>query len=129
PLVMPVENPTGRLDNLSVPPALEFGRLGTALWIACELLDATKHPLNQRLRRFRVIQRDVIGNCLEIAQRRLGPDYFRHRVIRCFAFACDTTRPSSIAFSPRAMPSRRLIRRWSVSYVSTSTRYALGKPC
>lgn len=50
-----------------------------------------------------------------------GPDYFSHRAIRRLACACDTVRPSSMVLSPRAMPSSRLRRCCSASYVSTST--------
>ena len=84
-LVMPVQDTTGRLDNLSVSPTPQFSRLGTASWMIGKLLDATKDSPNKSLCRLRVIQRNVISDGFEIAQRRLGPDYFSHRAMRCLA--------------------------------------------
>ena len=65
-----------------------------------------KHRLNQPRSCGMVIQRDIIGNLLKILERRLGPDQSSHRDIRFLASALLSTRPSWIAFSPLAIPSR-----------------------
>jgi len=80
-----------------------------------ELFHMLKNPLHHPLRRLRIIQRNVVSNGIQIVKRRLGPDYFSHRAMRCVAWVWDRVRPSSTAFSPRAMPSSRLMRRCCVS--------------
>ena len=52
-----------------------------------KLFDVAKHPPNQLFRRFRIVQRDVVGDGIQIGKRRLGPDYFSHRAKRFLAWA------------------------------------------
>jgi hypothetical protein len=82
-----IEDTTGRLDDLSIAVAGQFRRLRTARWKSPQLLDVAEHALDQRRGGFRVVQSDVVGDGVEVTQRRLRPDYFSHRAMRAFAFA------------------------------------------
>lgn len=62
--------------------------------------------LNNGLGRFWLVERNVFSNRIELNQRRIRPDYFSHLRRRFLASACDAVRPSRIACSPRAIPSR-----------------------
>lgn len=68
-----------------------------------------KDGLNQAAGRMVIIECDVVGDLLEVLKRRLGPNQSSHRDIRFFASALVSARPSWIAFSPFAIPSRRSI--------------------
>jgi len=59
----------------------------------------------------RILKGNVIRNGIEFAESGLGPDYFSHRDMRRLASAWDKVRPSSMAFSPRAIPSSKPMRR------------------
>lgn len=52
-----------------------------------KLLDMLKDFSNQIARRMRIIQGDVIGNGVEVAESWLGPDYLSHRDMRFLASA------------------------------------------
>lgn len=71
-----------------------------------QMLKVSKHFLNKPARHLRVIQGNVVGDCVQIIECRLGPNYFSHLDIRFLAEEWVTTRPSSTGFSPRAIPSR-----------------------
>lgn len=81
-----IEDPAGSLDQLPIPP-LELSRLGPASGKMTELLDAPKDISDERLRGFGIVERDVIGNGVEIGERGVGPDYPSHRAMRCRALA------------------------------------------
>lgn len=81
-----------------------------------------EYSLDPRWRRIGFVECNVIGNGIQIGERRLRPDYFSHRAMRDPASAYVTTLPSATAISPRAMPSSTAMRCWSSSKVSTSTR-------
>ena len=85
--VMSVENSTWRLDNLSIPPSLEFARFGTALGISSKVLDAPEYAPDESLCRIRIVEGNVISDGVEIGERGFRPDYLSHRAIRCFALA------------------------------------------
>jgi hypothetical protein len=110
-LLVPVDHPTGWLDDLAVAPASELGQLRAAERMGRQLVDMPEHPPHEFARGLWVLQSDVVGDGIEIGERGLRPDHFSHRDIRLFASACGTVRPSSMAFSPRAMPSSKVIRR------------------
>ncbi len=80
-----------------------------------ELLDMLKYPLHQLCGSSRIVQGYVVRDGIKVGYGWLGPNYFSHLAI--FAFACllDRVRPSSMALSPRAMPSSNLILDWSFS--------------
>lgn len=109
-LFVPVDDPTGWLNDLPVPPAFELRELGTASWMLSELPNVPDDALDEVTCRDGIVQGDVVGYRLEVAQSGLCPDYFSHRDRRRLAWACVTVRPSSSAFSPRAMPSSNFIR-------------------
>lgn len=111
PAVISIENPARRLDDLPVAPAAQLRGPGTALRMLGKHGDVTKDGANQPARCLRVVERDMVGNGVEIVERGLGPAYFSHRAMRFAAWAWVNTRPSSTAFSPRAMPSSSAKRR------------------
>src|SRR5690606_2541056 len=108
--VIAVEDPARRLDNLTIARALELRRTASALRVVNQLLDMAKNTADQLRRGNWVLQCDVISDSLQIAKRRLRPDYFSHLARRFLACACVATRPSAIACSPRAIPSSTAIR-------------------
>ena len=55
--------------------------------MAGQLIDVMKNPLDQTPSRLGIVERDVIRDGVEIAQRRLGLDYFSHLAMRCLACA------------------------------------------
>jgi len=75
-----------------------------------QLLDVSEHALHQSGRGLRIHDRDVVGNCVKIAQRRFRRDYFSHRSMRARDPAWLTILPSARAISPRAIPSSTAIR-------------------
>src|ERR1022692_1656446 len=100
-----IEDPTRRFNDLAIAPAAQFIRLRSAVRMRDQLFDVLEYALNQFPCRGRVVQCNVIGDGVEVVESGLGPDYFSHRAMRFLALAWVSTRPSSTAFSPRAMPS------------------------
>ena len=85
--LFPIKNSARWLDDLSVPPALEFLWFGTTLRMISKLTHMSKHALDQNFRRVRIVQGDVVGDCIKVAKRRIGPNYFSHRFMRFLACA------------------------------------------
>lgn len=85
--VLTIEDPAWGLDNLSISPALEFQRLGTAPWVVFQLINVMKDSLNEAASSLWIVQCNVISDGVKITERRLGPDYFSHRAMRCLACA------------------------------------------
>lgn len=56
-----------------------------ALGVGLQLRYVLEDALNQATRRQRVVQRDVIGNRIEILERRHSPNQLSHRAIRFLA--------------------------------------------
>ena len=109
--VLTREDSARRFHELPVSRgAREFERPASALGMIDELLDARQHPAHQRGGRCGVFDRDVIGDGVQVGQGRFGPDYLSHRSSRRSASSPETTRPSATAISPRAIPSRMVIR-------------------
>ena len=109
--VVAVEHATGRFNDLAIAQAAEFPWHGAAFWMSGKLFHVREHPLYQAPSGFRVVESDVIGDGIKIAQGGFGPNYFSHRDIRVLASACVVSAPLSMARSPRAMPwntARRL---------------------
>lgn len=50
-----------------------------------QLLYVPKHPLDKLSCGFWFIQRNVVGDRVQVAECRLSPDYLSHRAMRCFA--------------------------------------------
>lgn len=76
----------------------------------CQLGYVAEDPLHKPGRGLGIFQCDEVCNCVKIAERGIGPDYFSHRARR-FRASCVATRFSAIACSPRAMPSNTAMRR------------------
>ena len=53
--------------------------------MVCQLLDVPKNPLDELSCSFRIVQRNVIRDGVQIIQCRFGPGYFSHRDMRCLA--------------------------------------------
>src|SRR5580692_11113013 len=91
-------------DQVPVSRTTELGRDGSAFGVPFQLFDVFKDSLDETASGLGVIERNVIRDCVQISQCRLGPDYLSHRAIRFFASSWGTVRPSSTARSPRAIP-------------------------
>lgn len=115
PAILAIKDAAGWLDDLSIAAAGQFRRARSTGREPPQLFHMFEHALDQRPRRVRVLNGDVVRDGVKIAERRLGPDYFSHRAIRALALLWVTTRPCSMARSPRAMPSRTTTRRCSFS--------------
>lgn len=109
-----IEDAARWLNDLPVP-TFKLSRLRPALRVVLQLLDVGENPLHQRPRCRWVVEGNVISDSIKVGKCGLCPDYFSHRCIRDLASACETTRPSSTARSPRAMPSRIRIRACNFS--------------
>src|SRR5690606_13500179 len=105
-----IEYSAGGLDNLPIGITAQFARPRPTFRMLAQLIDVTKNPRGKLLGCFRIIQCDVVEDCIQIVQGRFCPDQLSHR--RILFFACDwvRTRPSSTARSPRAIPSSRATR-------------------
>src|SRR5690606_33236441 len=100
----------GRLDHLAITRSPELSRPTATLGKFSQPFGVIEDALDEIRRCNRVFQGDVVGDRVEIAERGLRPDYFSHRARRFLAWACVATRPSATACSPRAMPSRTVMR-------------------
>lgn len=120
--IVPIENAAWRLNDLPISRPLQLRRPATTFGVGLELLHVPKDPLNQLGSGRGIFDRNVIGNGIQIAERRLSPDYFSHRSIRVLASAWLVILPSATAISPRAIPSSTAIRRCRSSKLSTSRR-------
>jgi len=78
-----------------------------------KLIDVGKYARDEIAGRRCTVECYVVSNAVKIGEGRFGPNYFNHRAMRCLASAWETTRPSSIARSPRAIPSSSAMRRSS----------------
>ena len=107
---MPVKHAAWRLNNLSIAPSLEFSRFGTAVGVSRQLPNVQEDTLHQLPGSGGIVERDIVRDRIQIGQGRFCPDYFSHRAMRCLALAWVSVRPSSTAFSPRAMPSSKRMR-------------------
>ena len=85
--VVPVEDATGRLDDLAIAPPAQLRWFRAAVWMLGELLDMTEDALNERGSSNWVVQRDVVCDRVQITEGGLSPDYFSHRAMRCLACA------------------------------------------
>jgi hypothetical protein len=72
---------------MSVFASAQFKRTGTHLRKSLEMLHAVEDPPDKPFCRNRIIQGNVVGDLVELLQRRIGPDYSSHRAIRFFASA------------------------------------------
>lgn len=113
--VLPIENTAGGFHNLTVTEAAQLCRLRATLWIIGKLFDVGKYARSEIAGRRRIMECYVVSNAVEIGEGGFGLNYFSHRAMRFLASAWETTRPSSMARSPRAIPSSSAMRRSSAS--------------
>jgi len=113
--IVAVEHAAWRLDDLTVARAAKLPRHRSASGINGELFYVFEDPLDEAACGFRLVEGDIVGDGIKVAQGRFGPNYFSHRDIRALASACESMRPSSMARSPRATPWSTASRRWSSS--------------
>lgn len=109
-LVKSVEDAAGRLHDLTIARLAKLRWITTALRMVCQLLDMRKDPQDKRSRCSRIFQCNVVSDCIKIRKRWICPDYFNHLASRVLACAWVEMRPSAMACSPRAMPSRIAMR-------------------
>lgn len=114
-LLVSVDGSARRLDDLPIPPPFELWQFGSAQGMSSQLTHMLNDTVDERSCRGRIVQGDVVGYRLKIAESGFRPDYFSHRDRRCLAWAWLTVRPSSMAFSPRAIPSSSFMRCWRSS--------------
>lgn len=105
-----IENATGGNKQLPIRQATQFAWNGAQVGKFLKLLNGSGDLLDKVTRGRRVVQGDIIGNPIQIPDRRVSPDYFSHRLNRCFARTWVEVRPSWMALSPRAIPSNTRIR-------------------
>ena len=67
--VKTIENAARRLNNLPIAGAREFFRATATLWMIRELLDVTKDPPDKLSGRCRILECDVVSDCIQICQR------------------------------------------------------------
>ena len=87
PDILTVEDAAGRFDDLPIAPAFKLLGFGAAFRVVLKLVYVPEYFPNEPPCRFRIVQRDVIGDGVQIAERRFGPDYFSHRAMRFLASA------------------------------------------
>jgi hypothetical protein len=84
--------------------------------------DHDKHSLDELLRCPWIVQCDVVGDGIEIIKAQAQSRLFQPSRHATPGLSVRHGPAVPYAVSPRAMPSSKLVRRCSASYVSTSTR-------
>lgn len=69
--IMTVKNSAGRLHYLAIPGAPELSRATAAVGMVGKLLDMAEDAFDKLSRCDRILQRDVVGNCVQVRQRGL----------------------------------------------------------
>lgn len=69
--VVAIEDATRRLHNLPIPGPSKLPRSATALWMISKLLHMSKDTFDQFRGSDWILQRDVVGNGIQVTQRRL----------------------------------------------------------
>jgi hypothetical protein len=105
-----IKNATRGNNQLPIRQAPRFAWNGARVGEFPKLLNGSEDLLGKVTRGCGVVQGDIIGNPIQLLDRRVSPDYFSHRLNRCFARTWVEVRPSWMALSPRAIPSSTRIR-------------------
>ena len=77
--IVAVDDSARQFDDLSIPQVLEPDEHRTAGPVFGELAYVVDHTSNELPRCSLITQGDVVGDRVELGQRRLGPDYVSHR--------------------------------------------------
>jgi len=101
-----IENSAGRNNQLAIRQAPGLGWSRTQERKFLKAFNGSKDLLGQWMSRLGFVQRNIIGNRIQFLNRRFRPDYSSHRFNRCLAWLWVAVRPSWMALSPRAIPSR-----------------------
>jgi len=80
-----VEDAAKRLHDLPIPRPPELLRPATTLWVINQLLNVAENARDQIQSCERILQGDVVGNSVQVAESRLRPDYFNHGERRALA--------------------------------------------
>ncbi len=118
----PVVDPTRTDPNLAIVRARKFGNLSSHFFETRKMICDFNDLLNHCPCCFWFVESNEGSDGVKLEQSRLGPDHLSHLASLRFASVWETVRPSRIACSPRAIPSRTEIRRFISSKVETSTR-------
>ena len=68
---MAVDNPARRLDDLAITGAPKFLRATTAIGMVDKLLNVAEDTFDKFCGCGRILQRDVVSDCIKISQRGL----------------------------------------------------------
>ena len=120
--VDPVEDPARRHDHFAIWRPQQFRRPLARFGEPLQLSHSCEHAFNKPPGCDRVVEGDVLGDAVQIVQRRLGPNQASHFCILRLASAEVRVRCSTMARSPREMPSRIRMRSCINSNTDTSTR-------
>ena len=101
-----IENSARRNNQLAIRQAPEFGWSRTHERKLLKALNGSKDLLDQFMSSLGFVQRNIISNRIQFLNRRFRPGYSSHRFNRCLAWMWVAVRPSWMALSPRAIPSR-----------------------
>lgn len=82
-----IEHAARWLDDLPVTGPLQLLGPGAALGVVGKLLDVTENAAHELGGGDRILNGNVVGDRIEVADSRLRPDYLNHRASR--AFACS----------------------------------------
>lgn len=83
--VMTVKGTARRLDNLAIARTPEFLRATAAVRMVGELISMAEDAFDEFGGSDRILQRDVVSNCIKVRQRGLRPGYFSHLARRFLA--------------------------------------------
>lgn len=83
--IIAIEDTARWLHNLAIAGAPKFWRATAALRMICQLLNMGKDAFDKLGCSDRVLQRDEVGNGIQVAESRLRPDYFSHLARRFLA--------------------------------------------
>ncbi len=68
--IVAIEHAAGWLYDLTIAGTLEFLRPTTTFWVVCQLLHMFKNALNKFCSRSRILQSNIVTDCIQIAQGR-----------------------------------------------------------
>lgn len=106
--IVPIDDATRRLNNLTIAPSTKLPGLGPTVRMCFELVNVPEGFLNKLSSGGLIFKCGVVRNSIQVCECGFSPNYFNHRAILALAWLFDTVRPSSMARSPRAMPSSNL---------------------
>ena len=101
-----IENTARRNYQLAIRQATEFRRQRAHLRKPPKPFNSREYLSDPLMSCLGLVERNVIRARIELLNRRVCPDYLSHRFNRCLAWLWVEVRPSWMALSPRAIPSK-----------------------